>query len=474
MDPLTSGYMNNAAGRRPMEMKGNGPLTGAMVLLVGALAYSSPSWSQELSEEATADLLAQAKQMVIKGDMQDAYDALSPHELELAGDIDYDYLLGTAAVDTGHADLAIFALERAIEQQPSFAGARVELARAYFEIGDNEKARYHFEYLLGQNPPPAVQNVITSYLRSIDRLSGSYKPIHLPQFAAGVGFDTNANASTGDNRFLFFLLDDRNVETDSPTYFATLGDYYSRPLTANTKLILTGAIGQKNYPDASFVDATNVNANVGLEYNNGDTKFMPTLVTSYNWLDGDKNLGRVGLDLLGHHSIADDWKLIGGVSGIAHRYDGVLEVRDVDIYDLRAGFEHYLNPQTGSSLSLMVSAGTDKAKNSDSIFENGHWNVSLSGSRIIGRSFLLGADASFRNTEYKGAGFPGVDEDGSIVGVEREDDEFRASVSLHWFDWPGAGWRTVGQVRYSDVDSSVDLYTYDRAEVGLTFHRAFD
>ena len=106
-----------------MEMKGNGPLTGAMVLLVGALAYSSPSWSQELSEEATADLLAQAKQMVIKGDMQDAYDALSPHELELAGDIDYDYLLGTAAVDTGHADLAIFALERAIEQQPSFAGA---------------------------------------------------------------------------------------------------------------------------------------------------------------------------------------------------------------------------------------------------------------------------------------------------------------------------------------------------------------
>lgn len=153
--------------------------TGIMVTLVGALAFSFGAWAQELSEAATKDLIAQARQMVINGQMQDAYDALSPHEFQLAGDPDYDYLLGTAAVDTGHADLAIFSLERALEQRPSFAGARVELARAYYEIGDNEKARYHFNYLLGQNPPPAVQQVITSYLRSIDRLAGAYKPIQI-------------------------------------------------------------------------------------------------------------------------------------------------------------------------------------------------------------------------------------------------------------------------------------------------------
>jgi hypothetical protein len=29
-------------------------------------------------------------------------------------------------------------------------------------------------------------------------------------------------------------------------------------------------------------------------------------------------------------------------------------------------------------------------------------------------------------------------------------------------------------VAYTDVDSNLDLYTYDRTEVGLTFHRAFE
>ena len=44
----------------------------------------------------------------------------------------------------------------------------------------------------------------------------------------------------------------------------------------------------------------------------------------------------------------------------------------------------------------------------------------------------------------------------------------------HWFDWPAASWRTIARLSYTDVESTVELYTYDRVEVGLTFHRAFD
>ncbi len=32
----------------------------------------------------------------------------------------------------------------------------------------------------------------------------------------------------------------------------------------------------------------------------------------------------------------------------------------------------------------------------------------------------------------------------------------------------------IARVGYTDVDSDLDLYTYDRTEVGLTFHRAFE
>ena len=45
----------------------------------------------------------------------------------------FDYLLGVAALDNGYISEAIFSLRRAIAVEPGFSGARMELARAYFE-----------------------------------------------------------------------------------------------------------------------------------------------------------------------------------------------------------------------------------------------------------------------------------------------------------------------------------------------------
>lgn len=436
-----------------------------LLVLLGALTVHLPVWAQdELSSGEVQALLAKGKELVLANRMQEAFDLLSAHEFQLAGNVDFDYLYGTAAVDSQNADLAIFALERVIEQQPSFAGARIELARAYYEIGDNESARYHFEYLQGQNPPPNVQAAITSYLRAIDRLAGAYRPIHLPHIAGGFGWDSNANASTGTNQFLGFVLDGNNVETDSPFYFASIGDYYSRPLTPEVKLVLTGGASHRKYPDASFVDATDVFANAGFEWNYGDTKIFPSFGAAFNWLDGDDNLDRYVGDVLVTHSLSDDWKLFGGATAAAHRFTSDLEIRDVNVYNGRVGVEHYLNPATGSVISTMALFGTDSARDSDSPFGNDRWAVAISGSHLLAPRLLLGLNAGFRNTDYEG----------DFLGQEREDDQWDASISLHLFDWPAQGWRMIGRVAYTDVDSDLELYTYDRTEVGLTFHRAFD
>lgn len=69
------------------------PKTRALLgvtLLIAAALITTPTWSQDLTKEATSDLLAQVRQMVIRGEIQDAYDALSPHEFQLAGDPDYE------------------------------------------------------------------------------------------------------------------------------------------------------------------------------------------------------------------------------------------------------------------------------------------------------------------------------------------------------------------------------------------------
>ena len=437
----------------------------ALVLLSPAARTSDVSaLPGDLSIVEINQLILKARTAVAENRTADAWALLKPHEFQLAGNPDYDYLLGVTALDTGRADLAIFALERVLNEKPQFAGARLELARAYFDIGDNETARYHFDYLQAQNPPTHVRQAITSYLRAIDRVAGAYKPIHLPHFATGFGWDSNANASTDVEQFLGFVLDGNNIESDSPYYFATVGDYYSHPLSPGTRLILTGALGQRNYPDASFVDSTDVSGNAQVEWRFGDTTITPGLGVALNWLDGDDNLDRYLGDVAITHSLSDDWKLMGGVSAAAHRFSDELEIQDVNVYAARVGFEHYLNPAKASAVSLLAQVGTDSARDSESPFDADRWALVARGSQLLRPGLLLSFDASARKADFNGQFF----------GESREDEQWDAAVSLHVFDWPAQGWRMIGRLGYTDVDSDLDLYTYDRTEVGLTFHRAFE
>ena len=71
--------------------------------------------------------------------------ALADQVLDRAGNPDFDYLLGIAALDSGHGERAVFALERVLAVQPSNALARAEIARAYLFIGEKDTARREFE-----------------------------------------------------------------------------------------------------------------------------------------------------------------------------------------------------------------------------------------------------------------------------------------------------------------------------------------
>ena len=63
---------------------------------------------------------------------------LAPEQSNAAGDPDYDYLLGIAALDSGKPNEAIFALERVLAVKPNHLQARAEIARAYFATGEKE------------------------------------------------------------------------------------------------------------------------------------------------------------------------------------------------------------------------------------------------------------------------------------------------------------------------------------------------
>ncbi|MDP2879385.1 MAG: tetratricopeptide repeat protein, partial [Sulfuricella sp.] len=147
---------------------------------------------------AAAPELEKAEALMKQGKAAEAYSLLETMEFEKAGEVDFDYLLGIAALDSGKPDKATFVFERVLAVNPSFAGARLDMARAYFMLGDLERATTEFGAVLALNPPPAARQVAQKYLAAIeDRKKASLTRI--TGYVEGVaGHDSNISAATND------------------------------------------------------------------------------------------------------------------------------------------------------------------------------------------------------------------------------------------------------------------------------------
>ena len=392
------------------------------------------------------------------------YPALAAQELTYGGDVDYDYALGVAALDAGANSEAVAALSRAIAADPAYAGARLELARAYFLIGDNEAARREFEILRGQSPPPAVAQAIDSYLAAIQRKSLEYRSAALFALEVASGYDSNANAATTDSSFLGFQLNDRSVETDSAYASLSAAAQGSLPLTPGWRL--TGDVDAlyKAYPDASFVDTTAYGVGGGFDVRLGSVTASLGVGGQWVALDGEENHQLLSVDTGFLHAAGERWQWGLNLRHAQNRYhQAVLEIQDVDQTVGGASLLARLGASGRTQLSFAATAGVEDAEQPGSPF---------------GRDLLgLRAGLSFQLTPRfaLSTGLAGLqsDYDGLFFGQNREDQQASAQFGWAWrAAWLGGG-ALRGHVLYVNNDSDVSLYDYERWDAGLSLRKEF-
>ncbi len=175
----------------------------------------SPSLLFTASLLANPALLQDARQLLAASNPKQAYMILLAQEPQLAGNIDFDYLLGVAALDSGKIDEAIIAFERVLQADPKNAGARLDLARAYFTAGAMDLAQANFLELKGSNPPPAAIIAIDKYLAAIrDRRSQTNNSFSAWGETA-LGYDSNITGVPTD--FSSAIASAFNLTGVSPT-----------------------------------------------------------------------------------------------------------------------------------------------------------------------------------------------------------------------------------------------------------------
>ena len=84
--------------------------------------------------------IKKAEALIRDGKAAEAFALLEPYETKKAGDPVFDYLLATAALNSGQPSRAGFIYERILAVNPDYAGVRADMGRAYFAMGEIGRA----------------------------------------------------------------------------------------------------------------------------------------------------------------------------------------------------------------------------------------------------------------------------------------------------------------------------------------------
>ena len=418
----------------------------------------------------------------------EAYALLEPLEGKRAGEPDFDYWLGVAAIESGKPERAAIALERALIIKPNAAGARFELARAYFIMGTYELSKLEFERLLAQNPTPDGKKAIENFLVEIEKRKTKSRSTLAAYIDLSAGRDNNISSTTDNfaqgvqSAFgIPNILPTGNSVKRSASYGALQGSVDFRyALTDDLAGVFNLDANGRKYQRASDFDIKNVDTMLGLLYRFGDSSLQASARAGQF-----RQQSATPVDLSGFKA-TNDRNSTGGVLEARHSFGG----GNYLIGSVMANRLRYPDNRVQDTNQTIASLGYLREWQANSVSV-----VSVYGSRDKAlRPINSGSpeiDVSRKNTGVRLYHQIGVTTDLNIsllLGYsERKDDKAfaravliafgrdktsEAAVGAAWLFAPMWSLRT--QVSYVRNRSNISLYEFSKTDVSVAVRREFD
>ncbi len=180
------------------------------------------------ASERDVAMIRGAAELVRAEKSAEAYDQLAPMEARLAGNPDFDYVYGVAALDAGHPAQAVVALRRALKVRPDFHTARAELGRALAAMGDLAGAKREFETVRNvPDLPPVARDALGRRVAAIDgAVANKNAKRYSGYLESSIGYDTNVNAGPADQTLLIPALAFLGPATISPQALPKKSGFY--------------------------------------------------------------------------------------------------------------------------------------------------------------------------------------------------------------------------------------------------------
>jgi len=417
--------------------------------------------------------LQEAEALMKAGKPADAYDLLEPLEFERSGEVRFDYLIGIAALDSGKPDKATLAFERVLAVDPDYSGARLDMARAYFLLGDMPRAKTEFEMVLKQNPTEAVRATIKKYL---DRIAGHESWIQT-RYSGYIevmsGHDTNINnASETPDNIITPTLNPTSGEIADNYLGVGAGGEIDHGLNANWRLFVGANLNQHSYYKQKDFDSLNLEERAGVIRGTGSDLFRFGVSGGQSTLGNSSYSNTAGVNAEWRHAVGVSNQTNVFVQYIQYRYaDTVDQVNDVNQQVAGIGWLHVLG-DAKSTLSGSLYYGTENDVGpATSANPNGG---RTDGAKRLG-GFRVGGQTVFKaNTKlYISAGeqFSKFDEVDPVIDDYRTDRLDDLTLGTNWY-LDGHWTMRLQLTRFINM-SNVDAYSYDRSDYSLTLRRSF-
>lgn len=429
-------------------------------IIAAILALHGPAAAQG------ADPAAQGIALVKSGRAAQAYPVLAPLAAQKAGNPEFDYALGIAALDSGKPTEAMVALQRVLAVQPNNGPARAELARAYAMVGDADTARKEFDTVVGDpTVPDPVRQRFSRIIGQLDREIAGGGTSVTGFVEGGLGYDSNVNSATALDSLvipLFAGLGPATLSagaTEIDDGFARLegGVSLAHGLSRQTRLFasLLGSAKQ-NFSEDAF-DQTSLVATGGGAYT------FPSRVTVSGalqvqkfWFGGSTYRDSHGLTTQATKPLDG-----GAALSLSAQYFDVSYPTD----PLRDGDRAALGVSYATRLGVAaVQFGRERTDDPTADhFSNDFYGVSVAVEHPLSSGMALTASLASEARDYEAA-------DPLFLAV-REDRQFDASLGLKIALTDRLMVRP--QLTYTRNKSNIALYDYERTTAAVTLRTEF-
>lgn len=408
----------------------------------------------------------QARALMQSGDYAGAYKLLEPLESAYAGDVDFDYLLGVAGVESGNVTRGVFALERVLATEPNHAEARTEMAKAHFKLGEIESSKLEFQNVLDQKPTQEVTNAIARYVTAIDKSLGLTTTFG-GFFGFGLGYDSNVNSASSDSNIFIptfgVLVPNASPETSDGFKSISGGLSVRHPISQSVSVFAGVSGSSKLNNSATTFDTSSLDMSAGLQFK----RFIDTVTLSAqdSRFDVDSEAYRrtYGLTLQWQRNFDD--RNQGSVFGQATRLDYAgNRIRDADRWILGAGWAHVFSGDKSPVLFTNAYFGRENARDNQADFLDHHvWGLRLGGQLSVTTKLIPYISTSYERRLYQ-------DQD-PIFLADKQEKQYEVALGLRYI--PARDWVVKPELSYLKNDSNIVINDFDRTMFSVSVRKDF-